>query len=780
MVTPGSGSRNVVSGDAGVVVQAGVVHGGVHLAARARPAPVVPRQLPAAPGAFAGRVGELAALDRALTGTGPAFGTTSGTTSGTAPVAAPPATTGTATPATSSSTATGTGTAVPDPRTATTPGEFPPDPPPGVAVVISAIGGAGGIGKTWLALTWAHRNLHRFPDGQLFVDLRGFSPTGRPTEPADAVRGFLDALGVDPGGLPAELDALAALYRSLVAGRRMLVVLDNAATTDQVVPLLPGSASCTVLVTGRTTLPALIGRHGARHLPLGVPTHAEARDLLALRLGEERIAAEPGVTDELIGLCGGHPLALAITARHAATRPAIPLAEFAAELRDLGLDVLDDDNDDDPAAGLPAVLSWSLRHLTDRHRTVFALLGIAPGPDIDLPAATSLTGLPAARARKALRVLEDHSLLDRHPRGRYSMHDLVRAYAATTAHELPEPVRRAALDRVVDFHLHTALAADHLLYPRWPPPVRLDPPTPGTRPHPLPDHPAALAWLDTHHPHLLAAQHTAAAQHRHQVAWHLAWALSTFHYRRGHRRDDVAVWRTAADSAGHLPDPTHRTLAHRFLGHAHAALGRHDQAMDHLHRALALAEQHHDPAQLAHTHFALVRAWRREDDGRALEHARHALDLYRALDQPVWEATALNSMGWHAARLGDHDTARDHCEAALVLFRRHRIPDGEAATLDSLGFIDHRTGHHRRAVDRYRQALALFRTLGDTTETANTLDGLGHPHAALGHHDEARAVWREALELYRDQGRDADADRVRRQLDALDPTPEPDADARNG
>jgi DNA-binding SARP family transcriptional activator/Tfp pilus assembly protein PilF len=685
--------------------------------------PVVPRQLPAAPALFTGRVPDLAELDRALT--------------------------------------TGDG-AVSRPQ---------PDQAAAGTVVISAIGGVGGIGKTWLALAWAHRNLHRFPDGQLFVDLRGFSPTGRPTDPADAVRGFLTALGVDPGGLPSDLDALAALYRGLVAGKRMLVVLDNAATAGQVVPLLPGGTSCTVLITGRTRLASLIDRYGARHLPLDILTRGEARALLAARLRERRADAAPEVTDELTELCGRHPLALAIAARHAATRPQVPLVEFAAELRDLGLEMFD--HDIDPAASLPAVLSWSLRWLTDRQRMAFALLGIAPGPDIDLFAAACLTGLPPTETRKTLRVLEDHSLLDRHAGGRYAMHDLVRAYAATLAQDLAEPVRRAALDRVVDFHLHTAYTAERLLDP-YRPPIRLDPPVPGADPQQLPDRAAAWAWLDTHHPHLLAAQHTAATHHRHQTAWRIAWTLSTFHRRRGRHHDDLAVWEVATASADQLPDPTARILAHRLLGHAHAELGRHEQAITHLREALGLAEHHHEPTQQAHTHHALAWAWeQRGDFRRALEHARHALDLFRVVDSPVWEAVALNSVGWAAAHLGEYDTARAHCQAALALHRHHEDPDGEADALDSLGFIDHRTGHHRRAIGHYRQALTLYRGVGNTTEAADTLDNLGHPYTALGHHTRARAAWRQALELYREQGRDADAERMRGQLDLLARTPEP-------
>jgi DNA-binding SARP family transcriptional activator/tetratricopeptide (TPR) repeat protein len=682
-------------------------------AADAGRSPAPPHQLPAAPALFTGRAPELAELDRALT------------------IAAPDG---------------------------------------GGAAGISVIGGAGGIGKTWLALTWAHRHLGRFPDGQLFADLRGFAPTGTPTDPADALRGFLTALGDDPGGLPSDVDALAARYRGLVTGRRVLVVLDNAASAEQVVPLLPGDAPCAVLVTGRRTLASLIDRHGARHLPLDVLTRADARALLSARLGERRVAAEPAVTGELVELCGRHPLALAITARHAATRPTLPLAEFSAELREAGLQVLD--HDDDPTASLPAVLSWSLRHLTDDQRTLFALLGIAPGPDVDLPAAASLAHQPAARTRAALSALEDHCLLDRRAGGRYAMHDLVRAYAGTIAHDdFPEPERAAALDRVVEFYLHTAHTAERLLNPHRPP-IRLDPSSPGTHRHPLSGISAALAWMDAHHAHLLAAQRTAADHHRHHAVWNIAWSLATFHRRRGHLHDDLVVWQAAAGAAEHLPEPTTRIVTHRLIGHAHAELEQHERSMAHLHQALALAERHHDLVQQAHTHHALTWAWeQRGDDRKALEHAGHTLRLFRTLGSPVWEATALNMVGWHAARLGRYDTAREHCQAALALYHRHDDPDGQADSLDSLGWIDHHTGHHHRAIDRYTRALALYRAVGNTAETADTLANLGHPHHALGHHARAREAWGHALDLYREQGRGADAERVRRHLDTLTSAP---------
>ncbi|MEU0885727.1 BTAD domain-containing putative transcriptional regulator [Lentzea sp. NPDC005914] len=637
--------------------------------------------------------------------------------------------------------------------------------PPGRTVLITAIGGAGGIGKTWLALTWAHRHLDRFPDGQLFTDLRGFSPTEQVVTPDAALFGFLTALGVAPHRIPADPDAQAALYRSLVAGKRMLVVLDNAATADQVAPLLPGSPTCTVLVTGRVKLASLIDRHGARHLQLDVLDRAEARALLVARLGMDRVAAEPDAVDELVALCGGYPLALSITARNAASHPAISLTEIAAELRELGVEMLD--HGTDSSASLPAVLSWSLRRLTDEQRAVFGLLGVAPGPDVALPAVAALTGLSLADSRRALLALEEASLIGRRAHGRYAMHDLVRAYAATTARDLPDNMRETALNRVLDFYLNTAHNADRLMEPTrqlLPP----DSPAPGVHPHSLPDAAAATAWLEVEHINLLAAQRVAVSVRRHNVVWHLAWALSTFYFRRAHRRDMLDMWRVAVDAAAYLPDPTALSRALRSLGFACARLDLYEEASRHLNRALDLAVRHHDSAEQADTHLALAFVWEQQgDDPRALDHARHALDLRRALGQPVLEAVALSQVGWYAARTNDFDTARDYCHAALTLHRRHDNLDGEAATLDSLGLIAHRVGDYQQAVGYYYQAVALYRTQGNAYHVADTLDNVGHPHAALGQSDRAREAWREALELYREQGRDNDAARMRRQLDDL-------------
>ncbi|RSM50068.1 tetratricopeptide repeat protein [Amycolatopsis balhimycina DSM 5908] len=632
-------------------------------------------------------------------------------------------------------------------------------------VQISALAGAGGVGKTWLALHWAHAHRERFPDGRLFADLHGFSSAGAPLDPSVVVRGFLGALGVAPSRIPPDRDAQVALYRKLVDGKRMLVVLDNAADADQVVPLLPGSPAGTTIVTSRRHLAPLITRYGARHLQLDILSHGEAHALLTERLGAARIAAEPAAAEALIRLCGHYPLALAIMSRHAHTRPHIPLTEFAAELRDLGLDALDHE---DPAVSLPTVLSWSLRALTGEQRTLFALLGIAPGADIGLPAAAALAGSPPRRTAKVLSMLEEASLLTRRAGGRYAMHDLIRDYATATAgRDLSRVERESALRRVIDFYTHTSHAADHRVDSHRQA-VRLPAPAPGAEPGSPPDDSDAMAWFDNEHANLLAAQRTAADLGWHDAVWHLAWGLHTFQNRRGMLHDRLAVWRPALAAAPHLPDPAALSRSRRLLADVFANLRKHDEAVEHLQEAISLAERNEDDTEQSLAQHGLSWVWQlRGDDRRALAHATRALELFRGLGQPVWEARELNQVGWFAARTGDFETARTHCTAALALHRDHGDSHAEADTLDSLGYIEFHTGHHASAIQYYRAALTLYRDRGNTFQVADTLDRLGEPHAALGHDDDARTVWREALEMYRQQDRAEDAERVQRQLDAL-------------
>jgi DNA-binding SARP family transcriptional activator len=650
---------------------------------------------------------------------------------------------------------------------------------PARALAIVAISGTGGVGKTWLAVHWAQEHIDRFPDGQLFVNLHGFDRTGEPLSSATALRGFLEALGVDPSMMPVGLDAQVGLYRSLLAEKRMLVVLDNARDGDQVVPLLPGCPSCTVVVTSRHRLADLVASHGACPLELDVLAEPEARQVLVRYLGRERVDAEPEAVADVQACCAGLPLALGIVAARALVRPQPSLTELAAELRDAAarLEALDTGS---MTVNLRATLSCSYDALSSDAAGGLGLLALAPGADISSSAAAALLGLPGARLRRVLSDLEQASLLQQHTAGRYRMHDLVRLYAAERAEtDHPTDERDAALRRLLDFYTEVACAADYLLDPARRP-LRLDssaigvwepgqPELPKTAALPeLPDSSAALSWFQVEHANLLAAQRTAVAHAWHATVWQLAWALCTFQNRRGLPADALVQWQAAAEAAVHLPGYIARTFALRFLGYTHAELGEYPTAVGHLHEALALAEDHRDRTEQARCYLMLGRVWQLSGDyEQALSHSLRAADLHHGFGQPAWEAEALNSVGWCAAHLGDYDTARARCQAALALQRDHHDPDGEAATLDSLGFIERRCGNQQRAIELYQQALALRRGLDDTYACAGVLGSLGELHATLGQHHQARRAWEEALELYRAYQRDRDVERVRRQLAAL-------------
>ncbi|MBB5895606.1 AfsR/SARP family transcriptional regulator [Kutzneria kofuensis] len=621
------------------------------------------------------------------------------------------------------------------------------------AGAISVIAGTAGIGKTSLALHWAYQRLDRFPDGQLFVNLHGFAPGGEPVSPAGAIGALLDGLGVLVGARPVDLDAQIALYRSLVAGRRMLIVLDNAVDAAQVAPLLPDSPSGTVVITSRNRLSGLV----KTPVPIEVLSEEESRDLLVRRLGTSRVAAEPDAVEELVAYCGGSPLALGIVAARAAVHPDFALAGLVAEFRDAStrLDALDEDH---PMASLPAALSWSYNALTPEQAEMFALLGLAPGPDIGLPAAAALANRPAAAL---VRALERVSLVQQDKPGRYRMHDLVRLYARDRAcHDLSSEQRTSALLRLTDHYLHSAYAGDRLMYPSRTP-IELTEPVPGSRPHHHADVAGVVAWFDAEHSCVLATLRLAEEQGWHRLVWQLAWSLDTFHHHGGHVHDDLATWTAAAR---HVDDDL-RGLTLRRLGTAYSRLGRHAEGMEHLLRSLALAEEAEDDAAQAHCHRALAAAAGLAGDNRsALDHAMSALRYYEKLDSPIQQANALNQVGWYAAQIGQYAMARSHCEAALAVLRDHPDPQGEADTLDSMGYICHHSGEHALALGYYRRALAQWRKVGAAALIAEVLERVGETHTALGDHEQARAAWRQAFEHYRSQNRPTDAARVERLL----------------
>ncbi|WP_211768546.1 AfsR/SARP family transcriptional regulator [Kutzneria sp. CA-103260] len=631
-------------------------------------------------------------------------------------------------------------------------------------MVITAIVGTAGIGKTALALHWGHLHADQFPDGQLYVNLRGFDPAGDPLSPMTALFRFLTALGVPEQSVPADPDEQIALYRTQLARRRMLIVLDNARDTNQVRPLLPGAPGCLVLVTSRDQLTSLVALDGAVPLTLDLLSQDEARDLLIRRLGRDRVAREQTAVDELIHRCARLPLALNIAAAHAALQPNRPLAAFVTDLRDTGhpLDAL---TTGDATADVRAVFSWSYRTLTPTTARVFRLIGLHPGPDVSLLTTASLVGHDLDTTRHALAELTRAHLITEHSPGRHVLHDLLRVYTAELVrlHDT-DAEQQAALRRVVDLYAQTGYSAGRLLTPHRTP-IRLEPAS-GAQPQPLADASAALVWLDAEYAGLMAAQQVAVTHAWHGLVWQIAWSLNTYQVRRGHRHDHVVVWQAALDATAHLTDPRAAMFAHRRLGSALADLGRHGEAIAYLHRALALAEEHHDIDQQFETHRVLGWAWRSQDNyPRALEHGTRLVDLSRTLGEPAREAAALNQRGYYLAQLGDFDAARTHCEAALAIQRSLDGVAGDAATLDSLGYIAHHSGRHRQAVEYYQEALSRYRDRGHDVLVSEIHEKLGDAHAALGEHEQARAQWRKALELFRQQGRDQDADRVQRQLD---------------
>ncbi|WP_196444902.1 BTAD domain-containing putative transcriptional regulator [Planomonospora sp. ID67723] len=614
------------------------------------------------------------------------------------------------------------------------------------AVPVSVLSGTAGVGKTALAVHWAHRVAGRFPDGQLYVNLRGFAPNGPAMEPGEALRGFLHALAVPAARLPPDLDAQTALYRSLLARRRMLLVLDNARDAEQVRPLLPGAPGCLVLVTSRNQLTSLIAVEGARPLALDPPALDEARRLLARRLGAERAAAEPGAVDEIISRCARLPLALAVVAARAVGCPAFPLAAFADELRDehARLDVL---SAGDEAGEVRAVLSWSYRTLSAPAARMFRLLGLAAGTDLATAAAASLAGVTAQTARALLAELAAASLVTEHRPGRFTAHDLLRSYSAELVQRDDEAGRRAATHRLLDHYLHTAQTAAALLNPHRDP-VAMAEPLPDMTPGHVPDLDRAMCWFTAEHQNLLAAVRQANRSGFDVHTWQLAWTMTDFLNRQGHWTDRVTVQRTALEATGRLGDRPSRIRVLHGLGTTCAQLGRFDEARAHLSEALALAAGHGDDNSRANVHISLALVLEGQGDYRtALEHASQALGLFRAAGHITGQANALNMVGWCHIRLGAYADALTSGEQGLVLQQQTGSRYGQACTLDSIGYAHHHLGHLDLAVDCYQQALTLFRELGERSFEATVLAHLGETHAAAGDDGKARDHWRSALAI---------------------------------
>jgi tetratricopeptide (TPR) repeat protein/DNA-binding SARP family transcriptional activator len=630
-------------------------------------------------------------------------------------------------------------------------------------VAVTTVGGGAGVGKTALAVHWAHRVRHRFPDGQLYVNLRGFDPGGSTMSPAEAVRGFLDALEVPAQRIPVSAAAQFSLYRSLLADKQVLVLLDNARDVEQVRALLPGSPGCLTVVTSRNQLSGLVAVEGAHPVTLDLLSAADACELLARRVGADRVAAEPRAVEEIITLCARLPLALAIVAARAVTNPGFSLAALAGELREAG-GGLDSFDGGDAASDVRAVFSWSYHAISPAAARLFRLLSQHLGPHVTIPAAASLLGVLVQQVRPLLAELTRAHLVAEPSPGRYTFHDLLRAYATELAqtHD-SESDRRVALHRILDYYLHTAHSGARMLSPTRDP-IVLEPHQPGVTLEVFSEE-QAMNWIVTEHLVLLAAIERAVDTGFDAHAWQLACTLtSTFTHHGGHWLGELSTYRTALAAARRLGDPTGQAHSHRGLAVVYAAMGRNDDAHAELRHALELFRQLGDLVYEADVHQGLTWVYdRQRDPAQELRHAQQAYELYRAADHRPGCAASLNNVGWSYANLGNYELAINACQQALGMHEELGNRSGQANTWDSLGFAHHHLGHHDEAIACYQRALGMYRQVGGRFYEGRTLKRLGETYRVIGDPDAAHRAWRLALDILDELGT-PEADEVRGKL----------------
>ena len=626
----------------------------------------------------------------------------------------------------------------------------------GDATVV-VIEGPAATGKTALANHLAHRLSHLFPDGQLWADLRGFGDDGEPVTSGQALRGFLEAIGVAPRELPLDTDEQAALYRSLLTGRQVLIILDNARDAGQVQPLLPASPGCLVLITTRG-FPAGLAGAGTHVLRLGPLSDSEVRDVLEQRVGIERLRREPSAVRELGSVTGQLPLALRVAAARAAADPDLSLQSLAQQLRSAGAS----------AADPLAVFATSCAHLSDGAALMFRLLSVAPGPDIGLPAAASLAAVPADQARRALDELVTASLVEEHQPGRFVVHGLPRRYGADLARATEGAAGLdTAILRLLDYYLRGMHAAVSLIYPARPP-VPLLPPVAGVQAESFGSAAQALAWCRAERPAVQALVAYAAARGDFGAyCWQLPWAMAPVLSRGGYPRDYLALQQIAIAAATALGDPLGQGIAHHEYAHACALLGEVGESGTHLKEALQWFTTAGDQPRAARTLNGMAQLLMQDGEyAAALGRETEALALRRAVGDPDEIAHSEQTLGSIYARLGSHDEAVQHCQRSLDLSRETGSRALTADTLATLGFVHLSLGDYGMAVACYMEVLVIYREIGDKAGTAEALTGLGDAQHARGDVRAARATWRQALAILSDV-QSADVQPIQARLDML-------------
>jgi tetratricopeptide (TPR) repeat protein len=601
-----------------------------------------------------------------------------------------------------------------------------------------------GVGKTTFAIHLAHRIANRYPDGQLYLDLRGFSPAAERIGLEDALYGLLEALGVPAESIPKDLAGRAARFRSLLANRRMLLLLDNAADAGQVRSLLPGVPTSLVLITSRDRFTSMVVSDDADLISLDVLAPAEARTFLIGKLGARRVNAEPEAVDEILQRCGGLPLAISLVAARAIVNPAFSLASIAAELRHRqGLDAFEDLDGGD----VRSVFSWSYNSLTPEAAHLFRLLSRAPWPHCDLTAAASVAGQPISDTRRLIAELCRVNLLREYRPGEYTFHDLIRAYAAElTAAESSADCHEAFV-RGVNHILHTAHAAA-LLLSHSQPPISLVRVLPRVSIRPIEDRAAAWAWFSAQYSMVMSSMRQAHEAGLDDYVCQLAWTLNTFMYRSGHWEELITVGELSLCAATRLNDGLLAARASHELGKANTWLRRFEDADVHLKRAIAGFRAARSTTEEAAAVDSLGNL--RSLEGRSAEAIEQFRNVLLATSDPWRRASALNNLANEQNAIGDHTAAVSICLQAIALWTRIGDQHALANSWDTLGSAYRGLGRFDIAADYYQLAIKSFRELGNRYNEADALIGYATNQRALDDTVAARQSAESAVAILRD------------------------------
>jgi tetratricopeptide (TPR) repeat protein len=608
---------------------------------------------------------------------------------------------------------------------------------------IAAINGSGGIGKTALALHWAHREVGAFVDGQLFVDLCGYHSSRSPLESSEALQDFLDALGVSPANIPASVASKAALFRSIVARKKLLIILDNALDAEQIEPLLPGSSTCKTIVTSRNKLAEAVAEHGALSISLNLLSLAESFSMIVNRIGRVRVEAETYETGRLIELCARLPLALAIASAQLYLQPQNTIQSIvqdieSADSRVRGLASIS-------SKDVNAVSASSYNKLNASAAMLFRFISLTPGPDISLYAAASLVGQPVPRTRQILTGLTQANLLEEQYPGRYQFHDLLREYAAEAVGVDSLVSKQTALDRYFNFYVRSAVEADRYLHPSRDP-ITVDPVLPGVTVRKVTSYDEAMNWFDSEQLTFINVIRMAAGESRWNSAWQLAWACSTYLDRKGKWQQWAITQEIALNAAQYLGDRSAGARSKRLLANIYDHLEQPSQALNYGEQALTSFRELGDTSGEARTLRTMSTIYLRLGSYQlAVEGARHALQIYRELGDDYGVANSLSALCAAEDSMGDYIVAQGHGEDAVGIFDDLGERYSLLVALRRLAHVHSARGQNESAIDYQIRALEASRALGNRYLEAALLEDLGDSYLAAGNLREARAALRQGL-----------------------------------